>query len=340
VRVRWLLFLLLLPVTTAVAAEQPQTDQNQRIIQMEGRGEVRVPPDRANMSFAIETKGSTAQEASVQNSRIAEKVIAALKSKIGADGKVETGSYSLMPLYGSGYGLGDRIRDFIADNTVRVECDPSVAGAVIDAAHAAGGEGNSSIDDTSGKATMDLQIRASALTASEAIKLSGEQAQRLADAVRPKLAGRGTVKIVPGNVQGEHESNNEQQVIGYQASNTISAQTSAVDQVGGMLDAAIAAGATLTNFVNFDLRDSAKARSEAMADACKDAQLKADAAAKALGLKIKRVMKITNITGSNTSYGGIGAGVASNLTSPGATTPIRPGEIAVPATVSITYELE
>ena len=337
-KIRWLALILLVPLA-ATAAEQPPANPNQRVIQMEGRAEVRVPPDRANMSFAIETTAPTAQQASAQNTRVAQKVVDALRAKIGPNGKVETGSYSLMPTYGPSSGAGDRIRDFIADNIVRVECDPSVAGSVLDAAHAAGSEGSSSIDDNTGMATMDLQVRGTALTASDAIKVSAEQAKRIADAVKPKLAGKGTVKVVPGNVQGEHEPANQQTIIGYGASNSITAQTSDVGHVGDLLDAATAAGATRTNFVNFDLRDSSKARSDAMAEACKDAQLKADAAAKALGLKIKQVIKITNIT-QNGWQGGVSAGYSASISGSVGATPITPGEITVPADVSVTYELE
>jgi uncharacterized protein YggE len=332
----WLIFTLLMPMAAAFAAEQPAIDPNQRIIQMDGRGEVRAAPDQASVSFAIETKSSTAQEAGTQNAQIAQRVIAALKSKIGAGGKVETAGYSLTPLYAAG-DQSDRIRDWIAANTVSVECDPSIAGSVLDAAHAAGGVGSSSIDD-SGKATMDFQITATALTATEAIKSSAEQAQRVNEAVKGKLAGKGSSQIKPGNVQGEHESNrNQMEIIGYQASNSISAQTTAIDQVGSMIDAAMAAGATRANFVNFSLRDDSKARSDAMADACKDAQLKANAAAQALGLKVKRILRVTSVNGGMPLQGGYSTGVVSDFA---VATPIKPSDLTVPATVTVTYELE
>ena len=190
----WLIFILLMPMTAAFGAEQPPTDQNPRIIQMDGYGEARAAPDQATMSFAIETNGSTAQEAGARNAQIAEKVIAAVKARAGAGGKVETGNYSLMPMYGASGQSEDRIRDWVADNVVSVECDPSIAGSVLDAAHAAGGIGSSSIDDSSGKATMDFQIRTTALTASEAIKSSAEKAQKVADAIKGKLAGKGQLE--------------------------------------------------------------------------------------------------------------------------------------------------
>ncbi len=88
---RWLIFVLLMPVTAAFAAEQPATDQNLRIIQVDGHGTARIEPDQAFMSFAIDTKGSTAREAGAQNAQIASKVIAVLKSKVAPGGEGRDG---------------------------------------------------------------------------------------------------------------------------------------------------------------------------------------------------------------------------------------------------------
>ncbi len=341
-KVCWLMFVLLMPLTAAFGAEQPPVDPNQRIIEMDGHGEARANPDQATLSFAIETKDSSAHEAAVLNAQIAAKVIAALKSKVGASGKVETGGYSLSPLYtATTPGQSDhRIGDWVADNDVVVECDPSIAGSVLDAAQAEGAVGSSSIDQQSGKATMELHIRASALKASEAIRLSAEKARKATDAIKGKLTGKGTSKIVQGNVQPEGSAvgGQTQDIIGYQASNSISVETSAIDQVGSLIDLAIAAGATRANFVTFNLRDDSKARSEAIADACKDAQLKANSAAQVLGLKIKRVTRITSVGDFRPMQGGYVASFQSSVV--GATTPIRPGEMSVPAIVTVTYELE
>ena len=330
-----------MPLTAAFAAEQAATDQNLRIIQVDGHGEARANPDLAFMSFAIETKGSTAQEAGAQNARIAQKVIAALKSKVGANGKVETGSYSLSPLYAiTSRPQGTKINHWSAMNNITVECDASVAGSVLDAAQAAGAAGTSDTDEDSGKATIGLSVAASALTASEANKRGAEKAREMVDTIKARLGGKGTVKIGQGRVQAENElvSNQTQDVIGYQASNSISVETAAMDQVGILIDTAIAAGANRANFVSFSLRDDSKARSEAIADACKDAQLKANAAAQALGLKVKRVNKIISVGDFRPQQSGYS--MASFSMAQTVTTPIKPGEITVPATVTVTYELE
>ncbi len=248
-----------------------------------------------------------------------------------------------MPLYGNGPQSESKIRDWVADNDVIVESDPSIAGSVLDAALAAGAVGSSQTNGESGKATMELRVSVSAITAAEASRLSAEKARKVAEMIKGKFAGKSTVKVTEGALQPEREQvgNLNQELIGYQASNSISVETSAIDQVGSLIDAALGAGASRANFVNFNLRDDSKVRSEAFASACRDAQLKANAAAQALGLKIKRVMKITSAGDFYPQQQRVNfAERASFSASMTATTPIRPGELTVQATVTVIYEIE
>jgi uncharacterized protein len=298
VKSRSLIFVLLMPVMASCAAQQPAIDQNPRVIQVDGHGEVRASPDQALISFAIETKGSNAQEAGTQNAQIADKVIAALKAKVGASGKVETGGDSLSPLYAKGRRpMVDPTLGWIASNSIYVKCDESVAGDVLDVAEAAGARGTANIQQETGTATIALSVVSNAPTANEASKLVAEKTHEVADAIKPKLAEKGTVSIGWGTVRSGSAmvGNETQKNIGYYAVNSISVETTAIDRVGSLIDTAIAAGASRETFVKFELRDDSKARSEAIAEASKDAQLKANAAAQTLGLKIKRIVKITSV---------------------------------------------
>ena len=344
-KLRWVIFVLLMPLTV-FAAEQPNSDQNLRIIQVDGHGTARSDPDQVFVSVAIETQASNARDAATQNAQIASKVMAALKSKVSSKDKVQTGGYGLTQLYGVGAGQSDsKVRDWIAYNDVIVESDPAIAGSVLDAAQAAGAVGNSNADQESGKATIQLRVSVSALTAAEASRLSAEKARKVAEIIVGKFAGKTTAKVSSGTLQPEQEQrmngNQNQVMIGYQASNSISVETTAIDQVGSLIDAAIGAGATRVSFVNFNLRDDSRVRSEAFANACKDAQLKANAAAQALGLKLKRVVKITSAGDFMPQQFQQGyAAMAMSSSSQSVATPIKPGELTVQATVTVIYEIE
>jgi uncharacterized protein len=129
-------------------------------------------------------------------------------------------------------------------------------------------------------------------------------------------------------------------VVGYSASNTLVAETSSFDLVGPIIDTAVSAGASQIGQLTFSLRNADKARSDALAAASNDAQARAQTVARAMGVKIKRVLKII-AAGEIQAQPYTGSFQAASMgVSTLATTPIKPGQITVPATVTVLYELE
>jgi uncharacterized protein YggE len=78
---------------------------------------------------------------------------------------------------------------------------------------------------------------------------------------------------------------------GYEASNTVTVSTTALDNVGAIIDAATQAGANSVEGVRFILREGDKAHGQALADASKQAMAKARAMAQSLGGRITRVVE-------------------------------------------------
>jgi len=98
-------------------------------------------------------------------------------------------------------------------------------------------------------------------------------------------------------------------------------------------------GANRINFLNFTLRDESQARSQAIALAAKDAQTQADSLAKSLGVKLGPVVKATTEAEARPlPVMRASAGMMSSMAA--APTPVQPNEVTVPATVSITYQIE
>jgi len=78
---------------------------------------------------------------------------------------------------------------------------------------------------------------------------------------------------------------------GYEARNSVTVTTDALDNVGAILDAATQAGANSVDAVRFILREGKDARGRALGEASKQAMAKAEAMAQAMGGRIVRVVE-------------------------------------------------
>src|SRR5215212_6175729 len=78
---------------------------------------------------------------------------------------------------------------------------------------------------------------------------------------------------------------------GYEARNSVTVTTSALDNVGAVLDAATQAGANSVDSVRFTLREGLEARGRALGEAGKQAMRKAEAMAQSMGGRIVRVVE-------------------------------------------------
>lgn len=205
---------------SASAQSGPNTP-GERIIAVDGTGEARTSPDNAELSVAIETTGATAEEAANRNAALAEKVTAALKSKLGDKGKISTGGYSLNPEYDERPGHEKaRITGYSAQNSLIVETGAiNLVGALIDSAISTGANRvnylNFSVkDDVKARteaittATRDAKAQADALASALGVKLGKVvKATTLAEA-RPipmqrgamAMASRASTPVEPGEV--------------------------------------------------------------------------------------------------------------------------------------------
>lgn len=91
--------------------------------------------------------------------------------------------------------------------------------------------------------------------------------------------------------------------------------------------------------MDFSLRDSTKTRAGAIANASKDAQAQAEALAASLGVKLGPVISASTESEPRPIPMMMQRAEAGNVAS-FATTPVTPGNVTVPATVSLTYQIE
>jgi uncharacterized protein YggE len=104
----------------------------QNVVTTIGHGVVTVVPDRATVSAGVRTTAATAVEALSRNAQEMDKVVAALKRAGGE--KLQTQQVSLFPQTND----QGEVTGYEAQNTVTAEVKIAAAGALIDAAVAAG----------------------------------------------------------------------------------------------------------------------------------------------------------------------------------------------------------
>ena len=189
-------------------------------------------------------------------------------------------------------------------------------------------------------ADLDLAIDTHARTAEEAASSNAALATKVIDALKAKLGDKGKVTTGGYSLDPEYDQrpNSKPTIIGYNAQNTVTVNTGALDLVGALIDTAIAAGANRVNSLSFSVKDDTKARTEAIAIATRDARAQAQALASALDVKLGKVLKATTVSQERPIP--IRMGRAVFATSANVATPVEPGEVTVPATVSLTFEIE
>jgi uncharacterized protein len=188
-------------------------------------------------------------------------------------------------------------------------------------------------------ADLDLAIDTQAKTAEEAAARNAALATKVIDALKAKLGDKG--KVTTGGYsldpQYDQRQNAKPTIIGYNAQNTVTVNTGALDLVGALIDSAIAAGANRVNSLSFSVKDDTKARTEAIAIATRDAHAQAQALASALDVKLGKVLKATTASQEQPRPLRMGRAMAMSAS---VATPVEPGEVTVPATVSLTFEIE
>ena len=99
------------------------------------------------------------------------------------------------------------------------------------------------------------------------------------------------------NPQYRYTDNEAPKIIGYQASNTVSLKVRDITKLGRVLDSLAAQGANQINGPSFEIDQPEPVYDEARLAALKKAQARAETYAKALGLRVRRIVSISESNG-------------------------------------------
>ncbi len=137
-----------------------------------------------------------------------------------------------------------------------------------------------------------------------------------------------------GPVYDYSSSGGAQKVLGYSASNIVTAHVRKIDDVGAVLDASVTDGANVLNGISFGLHDPVPATDEARKKAVADARRKAELYAAAAGMKLGGIISISEAGGMAMPMMMADASFAK-----AGNVPVAGGELSVGASVSVTFAL-
>ena len=188
-------------------------------------------------------------------------------------------------------------------------------------------------------ASVSAGVVTQAPNAQDAMRANATQMNAIFDAL--KAAGIQQRHIQTSqlslNPQYDYQNRKQPRITGYEARNTVTAKSEDLDQVGPMIDALISAGANNVNGVNFGLKDSKAAKSDARREAVIDARRKAEEMASAAGVRLGRILDMSESSHQSSPRPMMRAMA---MESADASTPIAGGEQALSVTVTITYAID
>ncbi|HMS96823.1 MAG TPA: SIMPL domain-containing protein [Tabrizicola sp.] len=121
-------------------------------------------------------------------------------------------------------------------------------------------------------------------------------------------------------------------ISGYVASNMLTITVRDLETLGAVLDSAVSDGANTLNGVTFGLADPAPVLDEARKEAVSDARARAELLATAAGMKLGKILSITESSAGSMPYPMYDAAASAPV-------PVAGGELGLSASVTIQYEI-
>jgi uncharacterized protein YggE len=178
-------------------------------------------------------------------------------------------------------------------------------------------------------ATLSVSVQTKGTDAQSALSANGSRMSAVIDAI--KAQGVSANHIQTGGLSLWFDQQNDD----YYASHELSVRIDKVNNVGGVLDAAVAAGATSSWGVSFGFKDPSTGKTAALQSAVTDAQKRAQSLATALGVSISGVGAVAEASYSTSPPVYAAGSVAAPA--PVATTPVQAGELTVTADINVVY---
>ncbi|WP_310152966.1 SIMPL domain-containing protein [Luteimonas sp. 3794] len=187
-------------------------------------------------------------------------------------------------------------------------------------------------------ATLSTGVVTQAGDANATMRANAEQMATLIAAI--KAAGIADRDVQTSGInlspQYRYAENQPPAITGYQASNTVNLKVRDIGKLGQVLDALVSSGANQINGPTFEIEDAEGVQDLARAEALKKAQQRAEVYAASLGMRVRRIVSISEGGGFPQPRPMI-AMRAMEQDSMG--TSVSPGETTLSANLDVVFEL-
>jgi uncharacterized protein YggE len=196
--------------------------------------------------------------------------------------------------------------------------------------------GEASIAATPDMATVSLGVTTEGPTAAEAMAANSKALAAVIE--RLKSAGIAENDLQTSNLSLNpnwvgYDSGQTPTISNYMAMNMLNVRVRDLAQLGSVLDASIADGANTLNGITFELTAPRPVQDEARKTAVADAAAKAALYAEAAGVKVGKIVSISEQQNYN---GPMPVFMDAKAASP---VPVATGQIALQSSVTVTYEI-
>jgi len=192
--------------------------------------------------------------------------------------------------------------------------------------------GHGSISAVPNRAQVSFGVSTSAKTASAALRANAVEMTKVIAALKGQGIASADIRTELVSLSPRYSQNGED-VVGYDAANSVSATLRKLDKVGPVIDAAVDAGANQVSGPDLVRADSAGLYRSALRVAIANARAKARTIASASGLHLRR---ITDVSETSSAPSPVPLAAKDASATP---TPVEPGTTQVEATVTVTFSV-
>jgi uncharacterized protein YggE len=188
-------------------------------------------------------------------------------------------------------------------------------------------------------ASLSTGVVTQAADANAAMQANAAQMDRVMAAIRAAGIAERDIQTsgINLNPQYRYVENQPPSITGYQASNTVSLKVRDIGKLGKVLDALVASGANQVNGPSFEVDKPEAAYDEARRAALANAQGRAKMYADALGLRVRRIVSISEGGGFQPPMPMMAMARAEK--GQAYDTAVSPGETTLSANIDVVFEL-